>query len=199
MVGRPLSWGGDGVAKPCRGLANIPGKGLAGALRAASARVLPGPLGIFGRSLAGASWASSAWSLAVVLSSGSYLGLAGPLSSQRSACHHGGASRALVPVCLMAWELLDSRVAAPLVLGKFPWQGSCRGREGRPGKDHAGGVSPRPSALHASGLEHGSGSLVSLLPLLSRQARLRVYGCDCPRTSKWVQKGRLLSYTDTNF
>ena len=45
MVGRPLSWGSDGAARPCRGLADIPGKGLAGALRAPSARVLPGPRG----------------------------------------------------------------------------------------------------------------------------------------------------------
>ena len=88
-------------------------------------------------------------------------------------------------------------VEALLALGKLPRQGSCRGREGRPGKDLAGGVSPRPSALHASGLEHGSGGLVSWLPLLSRQARLRVRGCDCPRTSKGVQKGPLILYTDT--
>ena len=84
-------------------------------------------MGIFGRSLARASWASSARSLTVVLFSGSYLGLAGPLSSQRSACHHGGASRALVPMWLMVSELSGSRVAAPLVLGKLPRQGSCRG------------------------------------------------------------------------
>ena len=151
-MGRPLSCGGDGAARPCRGLADIPGKGLAGALRAPSGRVLPGPrgrprqescrglVGIFGRSFARASWASSARSLAVALSSGSYLGLVGPLSSQRSACHHGGASRALVLMWLMVSELSGPRVATPLVLGKLPRQGSCRGREGRPGKGLAGGV-----------------------------------------------------------
>ena len=83
-----------------------------------------------------------------------------------------------------------------LVLDKLPRQGSFRGRGGRPGKGLAGGVSPCPSAIHASGPEHGSGSLVSLLPLLSHQAWLRVRGCDCPRTSKGVQKGPLLLYTD---
>ena len=45
MVGRLLSWGGDGAARPCRGLADILGKGLAVALRAPSARVLLGPRG----------------------------------------------------------------------------------------------------------------------------------------------------------
>ena len=30
--------------------------------------------------------------------------------------------------------------AASLVLGKLPWQGSCRGRGGCPGKGLAGGV-----------------------------------------------------------
>ena len=69
---------------------------------------------------------------------------------------------------VMASELLGSRVAALLVLGKLPRQGACRGRESLPGKDLAGGVSPRPSALHASGLEHDSGNLVTLLPLLPR-------------------------------
>ena len=42
MVGRPLSWGGDGAARSCCGLADIPGKGLDEALRAPSARVSPG-------------------------------------------------------------------------------------------------------------------------------------------------------------
>ena len=38
---------------------------------------------------------------------------------------------------------------------------------------------------------------MSLLPLLSRQVRPRPCGCDFPRTSKGVQKGPLLLYTDT--
>src|SRR4051812_49185772 len=45
MVGRPLSWGGDGAASPCRSLADIPDKGLSWAWRAPFARVLPGPRG----------------------------------------------------------------------------------------------------------------------------------------------------------
>ena len=32
LVGWPLSWGGDGAARSCRGLAYIPSKGLAGVL-----------------------------------------------------------------------------------------------------------------------------------------------------------------------
>ena len=97
-----------------------------------SARILPGPcgrprqgscrglVGVLGRGLAGA------------LSSGSYLGLAGLWSSQRSACHHARASRALVPMLSMVSELSGSRVAVLLVLGNLPRQGSCRGSVGRP-------------------------------------------------------------------
>ena len=83
-------------------------------------------------------------SLVVVLSSGSHLGLIGSVSSQRSACHHAGASRALVPMLSMVSELLGSRVAALLVLGKLPRQGSCRGYAGRPGKGVAGRDPSRP-------------------------------------------------------
>ena len=77
----------------CQGLAGVAGKGLAGGL-----------VSVPGKDLAGVSvfWFSSSlvrcWSL------------------QRSACHHASTSRALVPVL----ELLGSRVAAPLVLGKLP-------------------------------------------------------------------------------
>ena len=41
-------------------------------------------------------------------------------------------------------EFLDRRVAASLVLGKLPRQGSCRGREGHPSKGLARGVHLAP-------------------------------------------------------
>ena len=69
-------------------------------------------------------------------------------------------------------------------LRRLPRQGSCRG------KAHL-----VPSLL-APLSWRCSGSLVSLLPLLSRQARTQACGRDCPRTSKGVQKGPLLLYTD---
>ena len=50
--------------------------------------------------------------------------LAGLWSSQRSACHHVGALRALVLMLSMVSELSGSRVAVLLVLDKSPWQGS---------------------------------------------------------------------------
>ena len=112
----------------CWGLVSALGESLAGALRVSSAR-----------SLAGASWASSARSLTVVLPSGSHLGFVGLLSTQRSACHHAGASRALVPTLSMVSELSGSRVTAMLALGELPQQDSCRGCVGRPGKGLAGG------------------------------------------------------------
>ena len=64
--------------------------------------------------------------------------------SRRSACHHGGASRALVLMWLMVLEPLGSRVArsagvrqvapARLLPGlrRLPRQGSCRGSLPRP-------------------------------------------------------------------
>ena len=123
--------------------------GLAAVLRLFPARVFVSVLGkrlavasgvSSARSLAGTSAASLARSLAVVLSSGSHLGSVDPLSSQRSSCHHAGASRALVPTLLMVSELLGSRVAAMEALGELPRQGflpgsrrpprqgSCRGK-----------------------------------------------------------------------
>ena len=137
LVGWPLSWGGKVLPRSrvypwqgsCRGLVSALGKSLAGALRVSSVR-----------RLAGASWASSARSLAVVLSSGPHPGFVGSLSSQRSACLHAGASRALVPTLSMVSELSGSRVTAMLALGELPparllpglcrppWQGSCQGK-----------------------------------------------------------------------
>ena len=110
-----------------------------------------------------------------------------PWSLQRSACHHAGASRALVPMLSMVSELLGSRVAALLVLGKLPRQGSCRGCGGRPGKGLAGGVHLTP-LLFVFLAWRCSGRLVPLRPL-PRQAWPGAWGCDCPRTSKGVQKG----------
>ena len=60
-------------------------------------------------------------------SSGPDLILSVSLSSQRSACHHGGASRALVPTWLMVLETVGSRVAHSAGVGEPPRQGSCRG------------------------------------------------------------------------
>ena len=63
----------------------------------------------------------------------------------------------------MVLEPLGSRVAALLVLGKLPQQGSCRGRGGRPGKGLAGGA--RLALLLFVFLAwHCSGYLVALLP-----------------------------------
>ena len=63
-----------------------------------------------------------------------------PCSSQRYACPHAGASRALVSMLSMVSELSGSRVAVLLVLRKLPRQGSCRGLVGVPGKGLAGGL-----------------------------------------------------------
>ena len=52
----------------------------------------------------------------------------------------------------MVSELPGPRVAALLVLGRLPRQGSCQGYVGRPGKGVAGGNPSCPFALHASGL-----------------------------------------------
>ena len=64
---------------------------------------------------------------------------------------------------VMASELLGSRVAALLVLGKLPRQGSCRGCGGRPGKGLAGGVH-LALLLFVFLAWRCSGCLVSLLP-----------------------------------
>ena len=70
--------------------------------------------------------------------------LVGSLSSQRFVCHHGGASRALVPMWLMVLEPLGSRVARFAGVGQVaparllpgprrpPQQGSCQGSPPRP-------------------------------------------------------------------
>src|SRR6266496_2682074 len=93
----------------------------------------------------------------------------------------GGASRALVPMWLRASELSGSRVAALLVLGKLPRQGSCRGCGGRPGKGLAGGVylALLPFVFLA---RHCSGRLVTSL-LLPHQAWPGAWGYNCPCTS----------------
>src|SRR5215216_2836250 len=106
----------------------------------------------------------------------------------------GGASRALVPMWLRASELSGSRVAALLASGKLPRQGSCRGCGGRPGKGLAGGVH-LALLLFMFLAWRCSGRLVPSL-LLPRQAWPGAWGCDCPRTSKGVQVGPLLLYTD---
>ena len=126
----------------CRG----PGKGLAAVPRSSPARILPG-----------VSWVSRS------SSSSSSSSLVCFWSSQRSACHHGGASRALVPMWLRVSELSGSRVAALLALGKLPWQGSCRGCGGRPGKGLAEGVH-LALLLFVFLAWRCSGCLVALLP-----------------------------------
>ena len=120
-------------------------------------------------------------------SSNSHLNLECSWSSQRSACHHGGASRALVPMWVMASELLGSRVAALLALGKLPRQGSCRGCGGLPGKGLVGGVH-LTLLLFVFLAWRCSGRLVPLLPL-PHQAWPGAWGYNCLRTSKGVQKG----------
>ena len=73
-VGTAMGQRNLGKCGPGCGPADVPGKGLAGVLWASPARVLPGAF-VF--------WFSSS--------------VAGLQSSQRSACHHTGAFRALVP------------------------------------------------------------------------------------------------------
>ena len=132
----------------CRG----PGKGLAVASWSSPARVLPG-----------VSWVSLARILPRIIVFWLSSSLVCFWSPQRSACHHGGASRASVPKWLMVLELLGSRVAALLVLGKLPRQGSCRGCGGRPGKGLAGGAH-LALLLFVFLAWRCSGCLVALLP-----------------------------------
>ena len=95
---------------------------------------------------------------------------------------------------LMMPELSGSRAVALLVLGELPRRSSCRGCEGHPGKGLAGEVSPRPSALHASGLEHGSGNLCFFCPAKRGHRR----GAATARAQvKGYKKGPLLLYTDS--
>ena len=110
-----------------RGLVISLGKSLAGDMRVFSAR-----------SLVGASGASSARGLAIVLSSGHRLVLWASGFHKDLHANYAGASRALIPMLSMVSVPLGSRVATMLVLGELPRQGSCRGCVGRPSKDLTG-------------------------------------------------------------
>src|SRR3990170_3869771 len=72
---------------------------------------------------------------------------------------------------------------APLVLGKLPRQGSCRGRGGRPGKGLAGGACLTPLLFSASGLGVALFGLCFGFPLASLLCPVkcgRGRGSDCP-------------------
>ena len=93
------------------GLAGWPGKGLAAARR----HPRQGPC-------REDSWAPSVRTLPRIFAFLSSFDLDYSLSSQRSACHHGGASRALSQcVCL---ALVGSKVARSAGVGELPRQGS---------------------------------------------------------------------------
>ena len=177
-------WRSLGRCGPGCGPADVFGKSLA----RDPTRVLPGHRG---RPRQGACRGSRGYprqgSCRGYSSSGYLSSLVCSWSSQRSACHHGGASRALVPMWLRALELSSSRVVALLALGKLPRQGSCRGCGGHPSKGLAGGVLLAP-LLFVFPAWPWSGRHVPLLPL-PRQAWPGAWGCDCPHISKGVQKG----------
>ena len=65
----------------------------------------------------------------------------------------------------LGWNPWAQGWLALLVLSKFPRQGSCRGRGGRPGKGLAWGVHLAPFALCVSGLGVASDRLVPLASL----------------------------------
>ena len=116
-------------------------------------------------------------------------------SSSGLVCHHAGTSRALVPTLSMVLELSGSRVDAMLALGELPRQGSCRGCVGRPGKGLAG-----EAHLVASSSAPLVGALLwwscTFASFLCPAKCGRRCGSNCPCTSKGVQRGPLLLYTD---
>ena len=186
MAGVGLLWPCERPRQgPCRG----PDKGLAMALWLSPAGILPGVL-----------WVSSARisSRFVVFYSSD---LKCSLSSQRSACHHGGASRAIVPTRLAALEELGLKGGAP-----------CWRRVGCPGKGLVGAAEAAPGKVPAGGT-----CFASLLPcVLGLGVALAILGfgftlvhlhcsawcgrgrgSDCPCTGKGVQKERPYFSTPT--
>ena len=123
---------------PCRvarqGSCRVARQGPCGGTLLSPARTLPGVL-----------WASSARTLSRIVAFQSTSDLEYSLSSQRSACHHRGASRALSQrVCLAS---VGSKVARSAGGGELPRQGSRRGRWGYPGKGPCRGNLLCPSDL----------------------------------------------------
>ena len=100
----------------------------------------------------------------------------------------------MVSTLSMVSELSGSRVAALLVLGKSPRQGSCRGHVGRPSKGVAEGSPSCPFAHHASGLSTALAVTYLCFFCLAKHGRRRGY--DCPCTSKRGTERPLLVYTD---